>query len=139
MHTERSFQLSEKLLTDLKAVNPFIERVCLKIFALTGSEDEVFKVKLVLEEALTNAMRHGNALDPAREVTVRIEADQQKVVLDVHDEGKGFDFKKLPDPTERGYSDRVSGRGVFLMHKFMDEVEFYDGGSGVKMTKKFRV
>lgn len=139
MRTKHSFLLNEKILTDLKAVNPFIDGVCRKILALTGLEDEVFKVKLVLEEALTNAMRHGNALDPAREVAVRIEADRQKIVLDVHDEGKGFDFENLPDPTERGYSERSCGRGVFLMHKFMDEVKFYDGGSGVKMTKKFKV
>jgi serine/threonine-protein kinase RsbW len=132
-----SFKLDVLLPTDLLKVIPFIESVCEKIFALTGSNEEASKVKLALEEALTNAMRHGNALDPARKVTVCIEASAQEVILNVRDEGAGFDFQNLPDPTRSDHAGKPSGRGVFMMRKFMDEVTFYDGGSGVVMKKRF--
>jgi serine/threonine-protein kinase RsbW len=137
MPAKDSFELSEKLSTDLKKINPFLDLISQKIMALAGSKEEVFKVKLALEEALTNAMRHGNAMDPALEVTVCIEASRKKIILDVHDQGEGFDFAGIPDPTSSDCANRPSGRGVFLMRKLMDEVEFYDGGSGIKMIKFF--
>jgi len=131
------FELNEKLPTDLKKVTPFVEQVFRKILTLTRTKEEIFKIKLALEEALTNAMRHGNALNPDRHVKVQIKADRKQIILDVHDEGKGFDFQSLPDPTERDNAAKPSGRGVFLMRSIMDTVEFYDNGSGVKMIKKF--
>ncbi len=130
------FEINEKLPTDLNKVNPFIEQAFRKVLDLIGANEEIFKVKLALEEALTNAMRHGNALEPGRYVKVRIKADHKQIMLDVHDEGKGFDFYSLPDPTHTDNAARPSGRGVFLMRNIMDQVEFYDNGSGVKMTKK---
>ena len=133
-----SFRLSEKLPMDLTIVNPFLDKISGNILALAGSEEEVFKVKLALEEALTNAMRHGNALDPAKAVTVNIEAPREKIILNVHDEGQGFDFADIPDPTSSDCANRPSGRGIFLMRKLMDEVEFYDAGSGIKMIKFFQ-
>jgi serine/threonine-protein kinase RsbW len=132
-----TFLLKDKIPTDLNRVNSFVEEIAKKILSLAGSEEEAFKVKLALEEALTNAMRHGNSLEAEKLVNVRIEASKEKIVVDVHDEGKGFDFRVLPDPTDKDYSDRPSGRGIFLMRKLMDTVEFYDAGSGVKMTKLF--
>lgn len=131
------FELQERLPTDLKKVNPFVEQVFRKILTLTRTKEEIFKIKLALEEALTNAMRHGNALNPDRHVKVHIKVDRKQIILDVHDEGKGFDFQSLPDPTARDNAAKPSGRGVFLMRSIMDRVEFYDNGSGVKMKKKF--
>jgi len=130
------FEINEKLPTDLNKVNPFIEQTFQKILDLIGANEEIFKVKLALEEALTNAMRHGNALEPGRLVKVRIKAGPKQISLDVHDEGKGFDLQSLPDPTRTDNVARPSGRGVFLMRSMMDKVEFYDNGSGVKMFKK---
>ena len=131
-----SFEFDEKLPTELKEVNSFIDRVFPKILEVTGAFEENFKVKLALEEALTNAIRHGNALVPGCYVRVQIKADRKQIMLDVHDEGKGFDFHNLPDPTQADNAVRPSGRGVFLMRKIMDKVEFYDNGSGVKMIKQ---
>jgi len=128
------FILQENLPTDLSSVNPFVEKVTQKLLLFTASSDDIFKIKLALEEALTNAMRHGNAMDASRDVTVRIEADKGAVTIDVHDRGNGFDFLHVPDPTT---SVRPSGRGVYLMRQIMDEVGFYDKGSGVRLKKKF--
>lgn len=138
MRPQINFQLNEELPTDLKKVNPFIERIYGMILTLAGSDEQASKIKLVLEEALTNAMRHGNKLEHSTKVSVSIIADKKKIELDVHDMGKGFDFRNLPDPTKKGGVHKSSGRGVFLMRKFMDKVKFYDGGSGVRMSKKFK-
>ncbi|HOW43415.1 MAG TPA: ATP-binding protein [Candidatus Omnitrophota bacterium] len=131
-----SFRADELLFSDLKMVTPFIDGMIHKIRALGCQEEDAFNIRLALEEALTNAIRHGNASDPRRQVSVHIEADSRQVAMDVHDQGKGFDFLHLPDPTRREYVNRPSGRGVFLMRKLMDEVEFYDQGSGVRMVKR---
>lgn len=128
-------EITEKIPTELKNVPAFLLIVAEKITSLTESQDDVFKVKLALEEAITNAMRHGNLLHPSCLVTVQIKGDREKVILDVHDEGRGFDFKNVPDPTFSENTSKPSGRGIFLMYKLMDRVDFYDGGSGVRMTK----
>ncbi len=131
------FKVKETLSTDVKRIIPFTTRIAGKVLALTDSDEEAFNVKLALEEALTNAMRHGNKLDPALKVDIVIQADKKKIMLDVHDEGNGFDFERLPDPTSGAYVERPSGRGIFLMRKLMDSLEFYDGGRGIKMVKSF--
>lgn len=131
------FLLHEKLPTDLQKVNSFVERVSQNILSAVGNEQVAFDVKLALEEALTNAMRHGNALSSSLKVDVSIELYPGKIIMDIRDEGKGFDFQNLPDPTDKMNVDKPSGRGVFLMRRLMDKVEFYGGGSGVKLTKFF--
>ncbi|MDD4938702.1 MAG: ATP-binding protein [Candidatus Omnitrophica bacterium] len=135
--SKQAFNLQETLNTDLKKIPGFVHRVSEKIFALTGKKEEAFHVKLSLEEALSNAMRHGNKLKPGAKVIVKIKASPKMILLDVHDEGKGFDSRGLSDPTNRENLRSPSGRGVFLMRKLMDKVEFYDGGSGVRIRKKF--
>lgn len=131
------FKVKEKLSSEIKKIIPFATRIAGKVLALTGSDEDAFNVKLALEEALTNAMRHGNALNAALKVSITIQADEQKIVMDVHDQGKGFDYERLPDPTTAGFVNKPSGRGVFLMRKLMDVLEFYDGGRGIKMVKYF--
>lgn len=132
------YRLHEKLRTDLKTVNPFLDRVSQDLLPFVGSKDEVFKIKLALEEAVVNSMRHGNRMDERCFVTVHIGVDAQKIVMDVHDEGDGFDFRVLPDPTRGEKANQPSGRGVYLMRKLMDKVEFYDNGSGVRMSKSLQ-
>ena len=135
---DKEFILEKILPTDLTEVMPLAELISQKVFSFTGSTEEMFKVKLALEEALTNAMRHGNLLHAQLSVSVKIKADKKRIVLDVHDQGKGFDFNNLDDPTQGENTRRISGRGVFLMREMMDEVEFYDSGSGVRMVKVFQ-
>jgi serine/threonine-protein kinase RsbW len=130
-----SVEIEKNLNTDLKSICPFVDDVAKKILVLTGKEEEVFKIKLALEEAITNAMRHGNKLTRDKLVTVKIQASRKKAFFDVHDEGAGFDFLRLSDPTAQENLRRPSGRGIFLMRKLMDNVEFYDGGRGVRVSK----
>lgn len=135
---DKELILEKTLSTDLAEVMPLAELIAQKVFSLTGSTEEMFKVKLALEEALNNAMRHGNKLSIGLSVTVKVKADKERIILDVHDQGKGFDFDGLKDPTHEENRELVSGRGVFLMRQMMDGVKFYDSGRGVRMVKVFK-
>ncbi len=139
MTQENKFQIQEELPTDLKQVNPFLDRVFGALEAHIQAKEQLFKIKLSLEEALTNAMRHGNGLKASRKVKVSIIVEDGQVRLDVLDEGSGFNPMTVPDPTQSGYAENMpTGRGIYLMRQMMDSVEFYDGGRGVRMTKKYR-
>jgi serine/threonine-protein kinase RsbW len=94
-------------------------------------------VPVALTEAVSNAILRGNRDDPAKHVHVRAEVDTERLVLEVGDEGNGFDFDaSLIDPTSPENLDREDGRGLFLMRKLMDTVERIDvpHGSKVRMT-----
>lgn len=94
-------------------------------------------VPVALTEAVSNAILRGNRDDPAKHVHVRAEVDSERLVLEVGDEGEGFDFDaSLIDPTSPENIDREDGRGLFLMRSLMDTVERIDvpRGSKVRMT-----
>lgn len=91
--------------------------------------------KIALVEALTNAMEHGNKLDPAKLVHIKAEFSHDRAVFEIRDEGEGFDFEALPDPTKKENLFRPRGRGVFMMRQFMDEVVFQKPGNCVIMVK----
>lgn len=94
-------------------------------------------VPVALTEAVSNAILRGNRDDPAKHVHVRAEVDAVRLVVEVGDEGDGFDLDaSLVDPTEPANIDREDGRGLFLMRSLMDTVERIDvpHGSLVRMT-----
>ncbi|MDR0385022.1 MAG: ATP-binding protein [Prevotellaceae bacterium] len=85
-------------------------------------------------EAANNAITHGNKLNEEKQVELVFALADNKILLTVKDEGPGFDYKNIPDPTSPENLESMSGRGVFLMSKLSDEIEFEDNGSSVKMT-----
>jgi len=85
-------------------------------------------------EAANNAITHGNKLIESKKVTLDFNIDGKKIVLTVKDEGQGFDYQNIPDPTSPENLENMSGRGVFLMSKLSDKIEFEQNGSLVKMT-----
>jgi len=95
----------------------------------------IFAVKLALEEAVINAIKHGNELDDTKRVTVSFSVDENRAVISVADEGEGFDPNALPDPTAEDYLMATSGRGVALIRAYMDEVRFNDKGTEITMIK----
>lgn len=94
------------------------------------------KVPVALTEAIANAMLYGNQLDRQKSVRVTATLDERSLVLEVADEGTGFDLEAcLLDPTSPDNLDREDGRGLFLMQSLMDRVErFTDGGNVVRLT-----
>ena len=97
---------------------------------------DVFGIQLALEEALVNAIRHGNRLDPAKRVRVTLSLAPDVVRIEIADEGPGFDPAALPDPTDPTQLEAPGGRGILLMRRFMDRLEFNAAGNQVTMEKR---
>jgi serine/threonine-protein kinase RsbW len=95
-------------------------------------------VPVALSEALSNAILRGNAEDPAKHVKVNVTLDDKELVLEITDEGSGFDMDTAAsDPTTPDNLLREDGRGLFLMKRLMDRVErFNEGGNVVRLTLK---
>jgi serine/threonine-protein kinase RsbW len=95
-----------------------------------------FAINLALEEALTNAIRHGNRLDPNKKVHVEARVTPQRVEVWVEDEGPGFDRKSIPDPTAEENLEKCSGRGILLIEAYMSSVKWDRGGRRLRMVKE---
>lgn len=103
--------------------------------ALAGiPEDDRYQVSMAVREALVNAVMHGNAYDPAKNVTVSFENDGKSLIIRVADQGTGVDPDHLPDPLAPENILRGSGRGIFLIRSFMDEVQFRKLDPGTELT-----
>jgi serine/threonine-protein kinase RsbW len=130
--------IARRIVSRIENVAPLLKEALVVLEGLPFPPEEIFSIKLSLEEALTNAMRHGNKLDPALSVDVALTADDEKIVIKVKDEGAGFDARHLHDPTSGENTQKPGGRGVFLMKRLMDRVEYFDGGRGIEMVKFFK-
>ncbi len=97
--------------------------------------DTCFKVRLSLDECVTNAFRHGHRCDERKQITVGYLVESDRVTMKVRDNGQGFDFGLIPDPTLEENLLQPGGRGVFLTMKLMDEVQFNDVGNEITLTK----
>ena len=130
--------IQEKLPSRLEVVPGFIASVIEKIKHLSFNEEEVFGIRLSLEEAIVNAIRHGNKLNAGLAVEVTVKVQENCLVITVKDQGEGFDFKNTPDPTKTDNRHKPSGRGIFLIRKMMDRVRYSDCGRRLEMTKCFK-
>jgi len=111
------------------------QRALLHAIAAAGySEASGFAIRLALEEALSNAFRHGNRGDPAKSVRIDCRVQSDAVTIEIEDEGEGFDPASVPDPTQLENIEIPSGRGLTLMRGFMSEVDFPPPGNRVRMT-----
>ena len=97
-------------------------------------EDERFRLGMAVREAAVNAVLHGNEYDPAKKITVSLENTGTQLVISVADEGKGLDPDTLPDPLAPENLLRGTGRGIFLIRSFMDEVHFRQLHPGTELT-----
>ncbi|MFH1553050.1 MAG: ATP-binding protein [Candidatus Omnitrophota bacterium] len=98
-------------------------------------EDIIFDVHVAFEEALRNAMIHGNKSESGKKVIIETNMTETEVVICVEDEGDGFDPWGLPDPTLNENLLKEGGRGVYLIRHLMDEVRYEEGGRKIIMIK----
>ena len=96
---------------------------------------DLFSIKLALEEALVNAIKHGNQLDRTKKVQVTYHVHADRFEVQIVDEGPGFDPEEVPDPTLPENIEKGCGRGVFLIRGFMTEVTYHAPGNVVTMAK----
>jgi serine/threonine-protein kinase RsbW len=106
-----------------------VERLIDEVFAeYQVSEDHYGELLIAMTEAVNNAIVHGNKLDQAKQVSVTFSVEGKDMVFRVEDEGPGFDYSNLPDPTAPENIEKPHGRGVFLMRNLADECSFEDDG-----------
>lgn len=98
-------------------------------------ERDIFAIRLALEEALVNAIKHGNQMDRAKRVRVSYHVCSERFEVLIADEGPGFDPCEVPDPTAPENLERPCGRGLLLMRHYMTEVDYHDCGRAVRMAK----
>lgn len=94
-----------------------------------------FAIKLALEEALANAIKHGNQSDPDKQVVVEFKVDARQFAITVSDEGAGFNPAGVPDPTLDENLEKPFGRGVMLMNTYMNHVSYSPKGNTVTMVR----
>lgn len=99
-------------------------------------EDAYGNILVAVTEAVNNAIAHGNGSDPSKKVNITYEVDGDRISFVISDEGKGFDYYNLPDPTAPENLEKPTGRGVFLMKHLADQVIFSENGRVVEMYFK---
>ncbi len=107
-----------------------------KLTELAWPENDVFKIHLALEEIIMNAIKHGNQLNPDKNVTVNCDVAAGVFKADILDEGEGFDRDDVPDPTQTENLLQETGRGLTIIENFMTSVEYVGSGNRVKISKK---
>ena len=103
------------------------------------TEDAAFGIDMAVREAVTNAVVHGNGQDEDKIVGIILRSSPEAVEISVHDQGPGFNPNEVPDPTAEENILKTSGRGIFFMRSFMDEVDWLlrpEGGTTVRMLKR---
>ncbi len=111
-----------------------VEKMVDEISTACSMSSEVYgNVLIATLEAANNAILHGNKLDESKDVNLEFKWDDKRLELVVTDQGKGFNYKDIPDPTAPGNVEKVNGRGVFLMEKLSDDISFMENGSKVSL------
>ncbi len=100
---------------------------------------DCFGVRLSLEEALVNAIKHGNRMDPDKKVYIACELSADEITVVIEDQGDGFKIAEVPDPTEDDNLEKPGGRGIMLIRSFMTGFEYNDKGNQLTISKKLGV
>ena len=128
-HLEESFPSRT---TEAKRI---LESILARLEGENWFPHDIFGVHLALEEALVNAVKHGNRMDEAKSVHVEVKLSPERLYVRIRDEGPGFKMEEVPDCTEDENLEKASGRGIMLMRNFMSFVEYNDVGNMVTMEK----
>ncbi len=122
----------------IKSTYKEVERVEEMLNALQsdlGFGDEFYaRLMLGVSEAATNGILHGNKLDASKTVDIQAFKDQDKLIFETTDQGEGFNPEEIPDPLAEENLLKTSGRGVFLMKEYADEVNYSEGGTKLTLT-----
>ena len=118
----------------LDSVN-MVEQTAEQLATKAGfSDEDLHKITMSVREAAVNAVLHGNAYDPGKKITVAYETTPETLAITISDEGGGLDPAALPDPLAEENLLKTSGRGIFLIRSFMDEVKIRDLHPGTEIV-----
>ena len=122
--------------SDLESARAAADAIVEEVETADYTVDAVFAIKLALEEAISNAIRHGNGSDPSRQVTIRYAVSPEKCVIVVRDQGRGFNPDRVPDCTDASRLPLPYGRGIMLMRAYMDQVTYRECGAEIRLMKR---
>lgn len=121
-------------------INSKIENICsieklIDEFSeeLKISSDLYGKILIACIEGVNNSIVHGNKLDENKTVKFELRKTETNIVIRIADQGVGFDYNNVPDPTKPENIENISGRGVFLMKKLADQINFYEKGTTIEL------
>jgi len=120
---------------DLRSAKSPEDRILEELAGKNYSPEARFAIRLALEEALTNAVKHGNRNNASKRLHIRYHVDTQRTVIGVCDEGAGFAPAKIPDPTIEENLERPCGRGIMLMCAYMTKVRYNKSGNEVWLLR----
>jgi len=135
-HVRVREKIDLELPSDLSLMNVVLEYLLDRVARLGLIKIEQSNLFVALEEAFVNAVKHGNRNDPTKLLRVTAELSAHEATFTVEDEGDGFDVSEIPDPRDPGNLFKSNGRGVLLIYNIMDEVEYSQGGTRLKMVKR---
>lgn len=118
---------------NVSRVEPFVDGL---VEQFKISPDVYGNILITLTEAVTNAITHGNKEDESKTVCVQLKKENDRIAFMISDEGHGFDYTTVPDPTSPENILKIGGRGVFLMKELSDDINFYDEGRTVEIQFK---
>jgi serine/threonine-protein kinase RsbW len=130
-----TWQCDRVIPTDPTAARRLVEELLKHLRRLHWGNREIFGIHVAVDEAMVNAILHGNRLDISKHVHFCCWLSPTKIRVEITDEGQGFNPEGLADPTRAENIDAPSGRGVMLMRSFMSRVEFHDRGNHVVLEK----
>jgi serine/threonine-protein kinase RsbW len=117
------------------SISPVCEEILSELEANNFSKEDIFAVHLALHEAFLNALKHGNKMDASKEIKIDYSVGLDKTEIIVTDEGNGFKPDNVPDPRLGENLYKTEGRGLLLMHSYMDMVKFNECGNCVRMVR----
>lgn len=126
---EKNFKIESKI-ENLRKVEKLVDDLSVEY---NISADIYGNILIAALEAANNAILHGNKLDENKMVKINIRKDEKKLKIRVDDEGGGFDYKNIPDPTAPENIQNINGRGIFLMEKLSDGLEYSRNGATVEL------
>ena len=103
--------------------------------ACAYNDTDIFSIKLALEEALVNAIKHGNQMDPDKKVSVSYQITSNRFDITITDQGPGFNPEEVPDPTLPENIEKGSGRGVYIIKELMTTAQYLGTGNVLSMSK----
>ena len=134
-HPGWTWQLEQRIPSRTQAAEQIIDALLAQLEAEKWHSSEVFGVHMAVEEALVNAIKHGNKEDPSKSVSVLVQTSPRQLRVEIVDEGAGFNPEQVPDPTSPELLNKPHGRGLMLMHSYMTHVQYNGRGNELVMEK----
>lgn len=131
-----TWQYERVIPNDTRAARRILREILQQLRSQGWCGRDLFAVQLATEEALVNAVTHGNQCRPDKHLRIGCRLSPRRVQIEVADEGEGFDPDRIPDPTQSERLELPGGRGLMLMRAFMTKVSFNQRGNCVVMEKR---